>query len=48
MVSHVPVPLLTEESVVALPVIGPSAEVRDAMARLCATPAPEALPVAVD
>ena len=40
MVSHVPVPSVSEEEIVALPASGPADGVRRAMALLCATPAP--------
>lgn len=40
MVSHVPVPSVTEREIVALPVSGTTDVVRAAMARLCMRPAP--------
>jgi hypothetical protein len=48
-VSHVPVPLMSHESVAALPVTGSVDTVRGAMARLCSSahvpdPSAEALP----
>jgi FlaA1/EpsC-like NDP-sugar epimerase len=48
MVSHVPVPSLPEADVAALPIVGPASEVRDAMARLCATPGPLVDSIAAD
>ena len=48
MVSHVPVPTVTQDEVDGLPTTGPHADVRRAMALLCRTPAPLAESAAAD